>query len=80
MAHRKTYNRRFMKNRRRFLVQDCFKQDMKKPSDRYYLTMMKDGWYRIVHDFRGNVPKFSTIREAHDYAWACGELIDEQVW
>ena len=76
---RKSYNRRFRKCHRSFLVQNCFKQDMKKPTDRYYLTMLKDGWYRIVHDFRGNVPKFSTIREAHDYAWSCGEFIDEQV-
>jgi len=42
--------------------------------------MTENGCYKIVHDPFGNLPKFGTIREAQDYAWACGEWIDEDVW
>ena len=77
---RKTYHRNFRKNGRSFLVQNCYKADMNKPTDVYFLTMMKDGYYRIVHDYYGNLPKFRTIKEAQEYAWACDSFIDDQVW
>lgn len=78
---RKSYHRIFRKNGRSFRVEDTFTQDRRKPTDRYYLLMAaQDGWYKIVHDPYGNVPKFETIREAQEYAWACGEFIDKDVW
>ena len=78
---RKSYHRQFRKNGRSFMVQTTYKQDLKKPSDKYFLTMMaSDGWYKIVHDPFGNLPMFGTIREAQDYAWSFGDFIDDQVW
>ena len=77
---RKSYHRNFRKNGRIFLVQNCYRADRKEPSDNYFLTMLKDGVFQIVHDPYGEMPKFETIREAQNYAWSCGEHIDNQVW
>lgn len=78
---RKTYHGDFRKNGRSFRAENTFKQDRKGPEDKYYLTMaVVSGWYKIVHDPHGNVPKFGTIREAQEYAWACGDFIDEYVY
>lgn len=77
---RKSYNRKFRKNGRSFYVQNSYWQDMRGPGDRYYLTMMVNGLYRIVHDPHGNLPKFGTICEAQEYAWSCGDFIDDYVW
>ena len=62
------------------MVQNCYKADKRKPDDNYFLTMAKDGWMKIVHDPFGNMPKFPTIKAAQDYAWACGDFIDDYVW
>lgn len=78
---RKSYHRQFRKNGRSFLVQTTCRQDRKKETDLYFLTMLTENWcYKIVHDPFGNLPKFGTIMEAQDYAWACGDFIYEDVW
>lgn len=79
---RRSYHRNFRKHGYSFLVQNCYKADMKKPTDVYYLTVMMGGHLRIVHDPFGDIPKFRTIQEAQKYArdWADGEYFVEQVW
>ncbi len=50
------------------MVNDTYKQDRKTPAELYYLTCVVGGYYRIVHDSFGSIPKFRTIKEAQSYA------------
>lgn len=55
----KSYNRRFRKNGLSFIVQDTHPADRKSDTDKYYLTVNKDGIYKIVYDnITWEIPKF----------------------
>lgn len=61
----KSYNRRFRKNGLSFIVQDTHPADRKSDTDKYYLTVNKDGIYKIVYDnITWEIPKFPTIHAA----------------
>ena len=74
-----SYNRQFRKKGCSFYVQNCFLKDMKSPKDKYYLTVMYKGIYRVVHDAFWEVPKFASIREAHAYASACADEVYDRI-
>lgn len=71
----KTYNRQFRKNGYSFRVENLPKADIKEQGDKYYLMVKVDGKYTICHDLYWNMPRFKTIREAHDWGfintWIC---------
>lgn len=72
----KSYNRRFRKNGLSFMVQDTHPADRKSDNDKYYLTVNKDGIYKIVYDsIAWEIPKFPTIRAAQFWALTSSDFI-----
>lgn len=67
---RKCYHRTFRKGGQSFMAQPVCRQDKKTADDVWYLEMVMDGRYRIVHDSWGNIPKFRTLKEAQSHAWS----------
>ena len=65
---KKSYNRMFRKGGRSYYVKNCLLWDMESYTEKYYLTVLTDGSYRKVTDQMQKTPRFSSIREAHEYA------------
>lgn len=72
----KSYNRRFRKNGLSFMVQDTHPADRRSDTDKYYLTINRDGIYKIVYyNTTWEIPKFPTIHAAQFWALTSSDFI-----
>lgn len=65
----KSSHRQFRKNGFSFMVQDTHPSDRRNKTDKYYLTIKQNGFYKIVYDnITWEIPKFKTIHDAQYWA------------